>query len=385
MEKILLSIIVPTRGRLETLKYTLEALLKLNNQALEFVICDNASQDGTFEYLESIKDSRLRYFRTKVPLTMPQNFEYGLVNAKGDYLLMMGDDDLIIPNNLTRAIDLTSKKVSDIIYWNRWYFYWSSFQDQSIAGSFGISMGTQNFNIDTRTLLTLSFYGFLSYQYLPSIYNSIINKSFLLKYKSELRGRYFPDYVVSVDVFSSLIFSSMTPSTLYLESPVSVSGISHRSNGMSIFTDQNEFKRFKNELGINNEVDLIPNNMAGKINILTLNGKNSLGLMFDYYNVLENHLTYSMNSFPDLETFTRNYISKLIKNRDIEFKNDYKYLESQYCIDTLPIINEDPVNYFYRVFGIPVAKLYTGKFSNNDATSLSLLNHLIEINFNHEN
>ena len=381
MENILLSIIIPTRGRLETLKFTLEALIALNNKNIEILVCDNASNDGTEIYVNGITDSRVRYFKSETPLTMPQNFERGLVNSKGDYVLTLGDDDLIIQNNLNLALKFVTESNAELLYWNRWYFYWSSYLDKSVSGTFGIPIGKKKFDVDATVLLTLAFYGFLNYQYLPSIYNSIVKKSFLLKYKLNLRDKYFPDYVVSVDVFSSLIFSSMNPNTQFMESPVSISGISHRSNGMSVYNDGTEYNKVLMEMKIKDNETLIPKNLVGKIKILTINGKNTLGLMVDYYNAIEMLLKFSMNSPPSLDLFTKNFISKLVKNKDIEIILEDTYLNSKYSDEYN--ITEDPATYFYKVFNIPLPNLYTGRFNNIDATSLNLFEHLQEINFNY--
>ena len=383
MKNILLSIIVPTRERLETLKYTLNALLKLNNNNIEILICDNASKDGTDNYLSTITDTRVRYLKSEIPLSMPQNFERGLLNSRGDYILTIGDDDLIIQNNLDFALKTATETQSDLVYWNRWYFYWSSFQNKNMSGTFAISTGKGIFEVNTNFLLILSYYGFLNYQYLPSIYNSIIKRSFLNKYKTNLRGSYFPDYVVSVDIFSSLIFSSMNPSTLYLESPVSVSCLSHRSSGMSIYTDQKDYKNFFKELGMDNLDLLVPKNLTGKIIILTLNGRNTLGLMVDYYNALEKNLIFTLNSYPSLNLFTRNFVSLLLYNKDIEFKDDSNDLKDIYTLSNNELIKEDPTTHFYKMFNIPIPNLYTGKFDNIEATSLHLFDHLQEINFNY--
>ena len=384
MENILLSIILPTRGRLETLKFTLNSLLKLSNKNIEIIICDNNSDDGTELHVTSIKDGRIRYIKSDEKLSMPQNFERGLLNAKGEYILTLGDDDLIIQNNLDLALSSIINSNSELIYWNRWYFYWSSFPDISNSGTFGISVGRQYFNIDTKLLLTLSYYGFVNFQYLPSIYNSIIKKSFLDKYKSYLRGHFFPDYVIAVDLYSSLIFSSMDPKAIYLESPVSVSGISHRSNGMSVYTDQKEYKKFLLELGLNEFDDLIPDNLIGKIIPVNPHGRNVLSVMMDYYNALERELKFSMKSHPNLDLFTKNFITKFVINGDIEFNPDFLHLKDQYS-NVNNSINDDPLTYFYKIFNIPLPSLYTGRFNNCEATSLDLFNHLQEINFNFNN
>ena len=381
MQNILLSIILPTRGRLETLKFTLSSLLKLDNPNIEIIICDNDSDDGTDLYINNIEDPRIKYTKSDKRLSMPQNFERGLEIAKGDYILTLGDDDFIIQNNLDLALNSIIKSDSDIIYWNRWYFYWSSYPDSNNSGSFGISVGRQYFSIDTKLLLTLSYYGFVNFQYLPSIYNSIIKKSFLLKYKAYLRGRFFPDYVVAVDVYSSLIFSSLDPSTLYLESPVSVSGISHRSNGMSLYTDLKEHKKFLSEFGLNESEELIPGNLVGKIKIINTPGRVVLAVMIDYYNALEREIKFSMNSYPNLSLFTKKFITRFVINGDLEFTPNSIYLKDEFSKSN-NVVNDDPITYFYNIFSIPSPTLYTGRFNNCEATSLDLFNHLQEINFN---
>ncbi|HZJ09893.1 MAG TPA: glycosyltransferase family 2 protein [Trueperaceae bacterium] len=71
---------------------------------LEVLVCDNASTDGTAEYIASLDDERLRYLRHELNIGANANFNSCLENATGDYFLLLHDDDLIDPTFVSRCL-----------------------------------------------------------------------------------------------------------------------------------------------------------------------------------------------------------------------------------------------------------------------------------------
>lgn len=61
----LFSILIPTRNRVEYLKYALDSALSQTFKDLEVVVSDNASEDNTRQLVESIGEPRIKYVRTK--------------------------------------------------------------------------------------------------------------------------------------------------------------------------------------------------------------------------------------------------------------------------------------------------------------------------------
>jgi glycosyltransferase involved in cell wall biosynthesis len=379
MTRPLLSIVVPTRERGEVLQHTLEVILSLKNPAFEFVVCDNASTDGTPEIVSRYSDPRLRYVRFETRLSMPENFERGLRLATGDYVMTLGDDDLIIEENLELALATAAAETCDLVYWNRAHFYWGSYPEKELAGSFAIPNGRGVFPVDTYAMMMVSYRGFVAYQWLPSIYNSLCKRSFLETYCGYLRGRYFTDYVVSLDIFSSLVFSSLSPSTLYLQSPASVSGISHRSNGMSIQSGGTEFGLFIKELGYGDTGYIAPEQFRGKVRPITSHGLNALSMVTDYVNVATRLLAFTHPAPPRVDILIDQTLRQLLAGGHVEIAPGADLL----LPDTgVPLVQEDLITYFFRLWSIPFPQYYAGKFADEGVTVRDLHIHLTSIGYN---
>ena len=97
--KKLLSVIIPTYNRLDILKLTLSAYEKQvlpEGFELELVVVDDGSSDGTWQYLKDYPSLRVHtsvYSQTNQGPAAARNL--AISKAKGDYLLITGDD--IIP------------------------------------------------------------------------------------------------------------------------------------------------------------------------------------------------------------------------------------------------------------------------------------------------
>lgn len=96
----LMSIVMLNWNRLHYTKQTLECMIERTTIPHEFIWVDNGSEDGTREYLESMKDKTnaeqvVLQFNDK-NLGVAGGRNSGLVHAKGDYLVTI-DDDVRVP------------------------------------------------------------------------------------------------------------------------------------------------------------------------------------------------------------------------------------------------------------------------------------------------
>ncbi len=92
----LVTIAIPTYNRAD--HYLGQALKSARNQTysnLDIIVADNCSVDATATFVSSITDSRIRYIRHPVNIGATNNFNFCLQEAKGDYFLLLSDDDLI--------------------------------------------------------------------------------------------------------------------------------------------------------------------------------------------------------------------------------------------------------------------------------------------------
>jgi Glycosyl transferase family 2 len=92
----LVTIAIPTYNRAaQTLRCALESALAQTYPNLEILISDNASTDTTDELVRGYADARIRYVRHPSNIGANNNFNFCVDDARGVYVLILHDDDLI--------------------------------------------------------------------------------------------------------------------------------------------------------------------------------------------------------------------------------------------------------------------------------------------------
>lgn len=92
----LVTIGIPTYNRANAyLKSAIKCALDQTYSNIEILISDNCSTDNTEALVKSFKDPRIRYVKQKNNIGPTNNFNFCAMNAKGDYFLLLHDDDLI--------------------------------------------------------------------------------------------------------------------------------------------------------------------------------------------------------------------------------------------------------------------------------------------------
>lgn len=107
-----ISIFVPTIGRPETLRTTIDSiLLQKGNYNFEIiVVCNDPGEanGSTFELLKSYNDNRIYYYVNKENIGLCGNWNRGLELSRADYVVMVHDDDMLSPwflQSMFRAIE----------------------------------------------------------------------------------------------------------------------------------------------------------------------------------------------------------------------------------------------------------------------------------------
>ncbi len=99
------SILLPTRNGGRLIEGCLGSILGQDHSSFEVVVSDNANEDETPRVLTAnAGDSRLVALRQPQVLDVTANWNATLSASTGDYVLMVGDDDLLLPGTL-RALD----------------------------------------------------------------------------------------------------------------------------------------------------------------------------------------------------------------------------------------------------------------------------------------
>ncbi len=98
-----ISILLPTRDRLELLRHAVASVTRLDDPDCEVVISDNRSSGDVEGYVASLADTRIRYVRTPELLSVTENWNNALRHSTGDYVIMLGDDDALMSGYFTRT------------------------------------------------------------------------------------------------------------------------------------------------------------------------------------------------------------------------------------------------------------------------------------------
>lgn len=95
--KPLISVLMPNYNGMPYLKEAVESVLKQTCKNFEFIIINDASTDGSWKYLKSLKDKRIRLLKNNKNSGLAASLNTALKVTKGDYVARMDADDISLP------------------------------------------------------------------------------------------------------------------------------------------------------------------------------------------------------------------------------------------------------------------------------------------------
>lgn len=96
-----LSVCLPTYNGERFLEASLNSVLAQEELDFEFIIVDDASEDGTVPILKGLVDDRVRLYRNSKRLGLVGNWNRCLSLASGDLICIWHQDDIMLPGNLS--------------------------------------------------------------------------------------------------------------------------------------------------------------------------------------------------------------------------------------------------------------------------------------------
>ncbi len=90
------SIVITCYNQREFIKQAVDSALALDNSESEVVVVDDASDDGSVEFLKSYGD-RIRFVSLKTNRGAGEARNCGATIARGDYLVFLDGDDVLLP------------------------------------------------------------------------------------------------------------------------------------------------------------------------------------------------------------------------------------------------------------------------------------------------
>ena len=105
MSGVRVCVVVPTRNRVELLRRTLTSVLDQRGVSLEVVVVDEASSDGTAQFLQLLDECRVTVVRHETPLGVAAARNAGMRNATAPWVAFVDDDDVWAPTKLAAQLD----------------------------------------------------------------------------------------------------------------------------------------------------------------------------------------------------------------------------------------------------------------------------------------
>lgn len=99
------SVVIPTRNRERRISSAVDNALRQRDVALEVVVVDDASTDGTWQLLEAIADPRVVTVRRAVRGRLAAARNTGIEAASGEWVAFLDDDDVWSPDKLRSQLD----------------------------------------------------------------------------------------------------------------------------------------------------------------------------------------------------------------------------------------------------------------------------------------
>ncbi|MGC4104642.1 glycosyltransferase family 2 protein [Ferruginibacter sp.] len=247
MPDILLSIIIPTKNRIETARYAIQTALTVTAPDMEIIVQDCSDTDELKAYIDSLSDSRVKYFFQNDPISMTENWNRAYSHANGEYMIGIGDDDAVFPEVYTVAEWAFENKLEAVGQTEPYQYFWGNFPEVAIQKRLFLKSFTGNVSVHTDLLSTvLKRSKFADDGYardLPMVYHRLISKKTLQQLQS-VTGKLLDG--TSLDVYSSFAIGLICKQFVILDYPFSMRGASGKSNSgrFVVKQDKQHFDEF---------------------------------------------------------------------------------------------------------------------------------------------
>jgi len=112
----LFSVVIPTYNRSRLVVYAVESILRQTFGDFEVIVCDNCSLDDTGEVVGRLTDPRVRYVKTPAHWVIADSWEFARAQAKGKLVVMLSDDDALVPTALEAFAQEAERHDADFLF-----------------------------------------------------------------------------------------------------------------------------------------------------------------------------------------------------------------------------------------------------------------------------
>lgn len=234
-----INVVVPTRERADTLQHCLRSIVAQDCDRLTIWVSDNASGPATREVVESFGDPRIRYRNTGERLSMSHNFEFALSQIERGWIVVIGDDDGLLPGRLEPQIAELEDSGLQALASDTCYYNWPAAVPE-VPVRLTVPLGRSTRRVDARaamaTMLELEPYRMR----IPQTYTGGIVHADVFQRIRSRRGTFFQSQIP--DIYSGFTICGTVDEFLFTRRPYSLAGRSSHSIGTSLFNiEKNTF------------------------------------------------------------------------------------------------------------------------------------------------
>lgn len=102
----IVSVCIPSYNSEKYIYFAIDSVLQQQYQNFELIITDDCSTDNTVKIILSYNDERIKFYQNKVNLGPEKNWNSLLNKAKGKYIKLLCDDDVLYPDCLIKQINV---------------------------------------------------------------------------------------------------------------------------------------------------------------------------------------------------------------------------------------------------------------------------------------
>lgn len=307
---MLLSILIPTKNRSNTVLYAINSALNIRSQNFEIIVQD-CSDDDNLKILiqDKFKDEiKIKYFYSNDSPSLTENWNRAISNSNGEFLCGIGDDDAVLKDIYDVTMWMKENNVETLLGSFILYIWPDAYENSYLNSKISYE---KNYSGDLN-IVDLNYYykqkalncGFGYTENMPNLYHGIVQKTLFNQHK-KITGKYLDS--TSFDVYNAFIISSYTKNFIVLDYPITIRGISGKSNANRIIHNKSNehFNEFNNIIIPN----IFPNVLNSEISI----AESTYIALFDTskFDIIENFnlsILYGKISANNLLKFPKYYL-----------------------------------------------------------------------------
>ena len=249
------SVLLPTRNGAKYLKTCIQSILNQSYDDMELIVFDNANTDGSGLIIESFSnDNRMKHYKSQTVVSVTENWNNALNKSSGDYVLMIGDDDYLLPGFFKKLeLIIERNNEPDGITYNGYSFVYPGVIKDSKTSFYSDPHFQYEEYLDRERLLPNYFLKSIvesMFSFRPRVPLNALPHLWSRKVINRLEGDLFrapyPDHFALNSLLLKAKSWVFSPEKLYIV------GVTPKSYGTLVF-DSQEQEKAKNYLGIDDD------------------------------------------------------------------------------------------------------------------------------------